>query len=380
MKQSMTSKIKKFNVAVLSTTWNSQIVCPVSVRRVEPKSSQYSKQGTSRAFSSAARVHARVTRGSSDHVNHKTESKPKPSRETTDGSPGEEERPFIGQKLKVRSKSIAKGHRAVQQAKSTRRERFLACQIPFQQGRDPLPAPFHDVVFICLDCEAYEHNSKKVTEVGLATLDTRELNGIPPGHNGVAWSAKIRSHHAIIAEHARYKNRFFPSCPDKFIFGETMVIKLRQAAAWTRSFFLYSTNDMAMERDIVLVGHALQNEKKYCKSFGLELEKIESLVDQFDTASMLRHDGKALLGLSRLMKGLDIKTKHMHNAGNDATYTLQALVALAVYDPEEHRQLIGRLALPKADTQGAVKPKAAKTEASTAKEPELARCLPENLT
>lgn len=33
-----------------------------------------------------------------------------------------------------------------------------------------------DVVFVCIDCEAFEFDSKKVTEVGVSVLDTSKID------------------------------------------------------------------------------------------------------------------------------------------------------------------------------------------------------------
>lgn len=147
----------------------------------------------------------------------------------------------------------------------------------------------------------------------------------------------IQSYHAIIRDYRHLIKTGFSSRPENFMFGETDIIPLSSAAEWTRSFFRHYDSEMKL-RDTVLVGHALMNERKFCKTFGLELDKSPSVVDEFDTASIL-FASKRMLGLARLLEWLDIPTKFMHNAGNDATYTLQALIALAAYSPEQQTQL-----------------------------------------
>lgn len=380
----MIINIQSFKIAVLRAACRNQGVCLLSAQNVEL---EHSSLAHGRRFSSAAHVHARAPRGSNDHVKHSTRSKPGLSPEATKENPLKEKNPSSRLSRSGTTptptrqpKSLAQARRTTQQPKSTLIKRLRHLQYNERGAKKPAWKAFGDVIFVCLDCEAAEFDSQKVTEVGVATLDTRDLRDVPPGHNGATWSAKIESFHAVIAEHAHFKNRFCPSCPDKFMFGETSTIKLRQAAAWTRSFFLYSKNNAILSRDIVLVGHALQNEKRFCQTFGLELEKIEPLVDQFDTSTMLRHDGKALLGLSRLLKGLGIATNHLHNAGNDATYTLQALVALATYGPEEHKQLLQRLAPPKPVMQGEVQHEGAEKETLLVNQAELVQILPGDYT
>lgn len=49
----------------------------------------------------------------------------------------------------------------------------------------PAPFPFaHDAIIIAIDCEAWEQLPHQVTEVGIATLDTRDIKGEAPGSIG----------------------------------------------------------------------------------------------------------------------------------------------------------------------------------------------------
>lgn len=85
------------------------------------------------------------------------------------------------------------------------------------------PAPFDpegEVVFVCVDIEAWEKNSKMITEIGVATLDTRDIKGVLPGKNGEYWMTKIRARHFRIKEHAHLHNtEYVEGCADKFDFG-----------------------------------------------------------------------------------------------------------------------------------------------------------------
>ncbi|KAG9599205.1 hypothetical protein KCV01_g8399, partial [Aureobasidium melanogenum] len=47
--------------------------------------------------------------------------------------------------------------------------------------------PDLDVIYIAVDVESYERNHNIITEIGFATLDTRDLKGIPPGEAGKEW-------------------------------------------------------------------------------------------------------------------------------------------------------------------------------------------------
>jgi hypothetical protein len=73
---------------------------------------------------------------------------------------------------------------------------------------------------VCVDGEAYERDNNIVTEIGLAILDTEDIEDMPPGENGKNWFALIEAHHLRISEVRHLYNReFVHSCPDSFNFG-----------------------------------------------------------------------------------------------------------------------------------------------------------------
>lgn len=80
--------------------------------------------------------------------------------------------------------------------------------------------PDGGVRFVAIDLEAHEFNQDKITEVGFAILDTRDLIGIPPGQNGDNWIGLIRGQHLRVKEYLHIKNkRFVQGCPEDFNFG-----------------------------------------------------------------------------------------------------------------------------------------------------------------
>lgn len=86
-------------------------------------------------------------------------------------------------------------------------------------------APFDrklDVVFVCIDVEAWEGNNHLITEIGMASIDTRDLATEVPGENGenLNWFKHIHARHFRIEEYKTHVNRqFLTGCPDKFGFG-----------------------------------------------------------------------------------------------------------------------------------------------------------------
>jgi len=66
---------------------------------------------------------------------------------------------------------------------------------PIDPNKPPSFAFYSGVIFVCVDVEAYEKDSSKITEVGISNLDTKNLEGLAPGHAGSEWRSKIRARH-----------------------------------------------------------------------------------------------------------------------------------------------------------------------------------------
>lgn len=85
------------------------------------------------------------------------------------------------------------------------------------------PAPHSQdgsVVFISVDVEAYERNKRLITEIGISTLDTKDIASLSPGNGGVNWRKMIRARHFRIEEYKHLENfEFVDGCADKFEFG-----------------------------------------------------------------------------------------------------------------------------------------------------------------
>lgn len=75
-------------------------------------------------------------------------------------------------------------------------------------------------VLVCVDVEKIEMDPFPVSELGLAILDTRDIEGVPPGPGGRAWWPFISAHHIRVHEYAALRNeRWVLGCPDRFNFG-----------------------------------------------------------------------------------------------------------------------------------------------------------------
>jgi hypothetical protein len=89
------------------------------------------------------------------------------------------------------------------------------------QVMSPALFPMESTVrFVCIDVEAYERNRDMITEVGIAVLDTNDIEGVPPGNNGENWFEHIKPYHLRVSEYRGIVNhKYVQGCPHAFNFG-----------------------------------------------------------------------------------------------------------------------------------------------------------------
>lgn len=203
--------------------------------------------------------------------------------------------------------------------------------IPFIQEKS--------VVFVCVDVEAWEHNPNMITELGFATLDTRDLTTIVPGEAGINWVNAIRPRHFRIIEYKDCINKdYVHGCADRFEFGTSEFISLKDAPEVISSCFKFpfsKTGDNLIDdfstRNIVLVGHDVISDVTYLRTIGFEICSIPNILETIDTALMYRYFRREMnpRNLGATIADLGIVGWNLHNAGNDAVYTLQAMISIA---------------------------------------------------
>lgn len=216
-----------------------------------------------------------------------------------------------------------------------------------------MPAPFdfdQSVVFVCVDVESYERAHNKITEVGVATLDTRELLRVPPGQDGRNWRDLIHARHFRIKEHAHLVNHEFVSGhPDGFDFGTSTVVPLAEAPTHVATCFappfgahpsngvdsmveFMKHTDQHEKRNIIFLGHDTLGDVRYLQNLGFDPMKVENLLEALDTAVMYRvwRREQNPTSLGRILYDFDIPGYKLHNAGNDAVFTVQAMLGICV--------------------------------------------------
>ncbi|KAI0180973.1 hypothetical protein GGR52DRAFT_13518 [Hypoxylon sp. FL1284] len=213
---------------------------------------------------------------------------------------------------------------------------YSSSRLPSPPWYNRMPVPFRpdgSVRFVCVDAEAWERAPDIVTEIGLAILDTRDIIGVPPGEAGAGynWFNSIRAYHFRVQEHMdKVNRRFVAGCPDLFNFGQSHIIS-RGDMARVLSNVIEDKESQEM-RPIVMVGHGIGQDLKYMKKVGYNIWNVSQYSDDIDTQWMFQRLEKSpdSRGLQAVCEMLDIPGRNFHNAGNDAVYTLRAMIAIAV--------------------------------------------------
>lgn len=187
-----------------------------------------------------------------------------------------------------------------------------------------------DAVLVAVDIERHEYQPHPITEIGVATLDTRDLHNVSPGKYGEHWFSKIKSRHFRIEEHWRLRNRkFVAGYPDKFLFARSEWISNDSAAQILTD--CYTIPDLRPTahgqhrngyRDIIEIGHDLRADHRYMAQMGLS-SSMPNVVASYDTQTLA-----CKRSLEVLLLAMGLPFDYLHNAGNDATMTPQLFIAM----------------------------------------------------
>ncbi|KAG6873754.1 hypothetical protein C0995_011573 [Termitomyces sp. Mi166 len=187
-------------------------------------------------------------------------------------------------------------------------------------------------VWCAIDFEAWEYDHSVITEFGWRLVGWKD------------GKEHREATHVIVDEHQKYRNsKYVPEHRYDYGFGESQYVK-KSLFPKMVSGFLAELNEYG---PVFLVFHDNSQDIKYLKSLGAPLDGLTYInytlplaiphngpfvVDTSDLFAALEGvtDRKAL---GRVCAHLQIPTKNLHNAGNDAHYTLEALISMAEGDP-----------------------------------------------
>ncbi|KAI1267419.1 hypothetical protein F5Y18DRAFT_425266 [Xylariaceae sp. FL1019] len=234
-------------------------------------------------------------------------------------------------------KSWSRMVKRVQQYFGLRQPRLeqFSTQDPALEWNVNLPPKFKprdSVRFVCIDVEAYERNNDIVTEFGFAILDTKDIEDVAPGKRGEDWFPMIEAHHIRIEEYSYMRNtEYVKGCPESFNFGKSAMVSINNINRVIGQ--LLGDPQSKDKRPVVLLGHDLPQDIRYLDKVGYNPHGDSCLVmDEIDTKSMFQRLQRSPNGrsLDTVCSELGIPGYNYHNAGNDAVYTLRAMISMAI--------------------------------------------------
>jgi hypothetical protein len=174
-----------------------------------------------------------------------------------------------------------------------------------------------------------------VDEVGVSILDTRDVFKLP------SLSSDFSD---IISSESRRINHQIPLCRPTFLFGTSDVIARDDLEQYLNSKILIKDENSG-NRNIVIVGQEIRAERLAMKHIGVDLydfDKYPSVVGILDTR-MLSYlvlekspeftYNTSLDGLLESF-GIPYQKEYLHVAGNDANFTLKALLMIVARSVE----------------------------------------------
>ncbi|KAH7378042.1 hypothetical protein BKA64DRAFT_248237 [Cadophora sp. MPI-SDFR-AT-0126] len=193
--------------------------------------------------------------------------------------------------------------------------------IPTPGGFDSQEPEPLDVIFVAIDFE-YSHYSPKtgrirLREVGISLLDTRDLL-----HQNISWDD------AIFTQHYRTVTDM-----KTFLFGKSVDISQDELVDVLKRLLYLEDRSSESVRGLILVGHGFGFDVKVLECLGLDLNLAPSVIEIFDTeflgCEVLGRDFKS--SLSNVVRETGISGGLYHNAGNDANFSLRAMLLLACH-------------------------------------------------
>ncbi|RPD67192.1 hypothetical protein L226DRAFT_529578 [Lentinus tigrinus ALCF2SS1-7] len=185
-----------------------------------------------------------------------------------------------------------------------------------------------------MDFEAWDRDHTLLTEFGWRLV--RWVDEQPVKEHG----------HLIVKERRQYTQHYVPNNREFYNFGKSIDVSKEEF----RDRICGIINKHREHGPLFLVFHDQSQDIKYLKSAAISaIERTDVLADSpmdgeiyvVDTAELfaaLEGDSNNTRSLERICRHLKIDTSYLHNAGNDAYYTLEAMISMASGDPVDQQR------------------------------------------
>lgn len=185
-----------------------------------------------------------------------------------------------------------------------------------------------DLLIVSLDIEGYigglpDHLTKENGEyqVGLSLLDTRNLQ--PRIENATLPDTQheplLQTHHFCLGP-----EKYFKKKSRKFCFGQSRHVTLEDLRDKIQM--------LIRKRDVILVVHGGKGDLTFLKTAQIHIRPLYVVDTQKAAQSPLQLDYRCSLKAMLTLLKCSFDPEMLHNAGNDANFTLRALLLIAAID------------------------------------------------
>lgn len=184
------------------------------------------------------------------------------------------------------------------------------------------PAP---TVYVALDIEHFEGDRQQLLELGIAWVSSTDLRRsctdpgfIPP----------MSCRHWINSDRLDVRNGRF--CPDNK-WQSNFCLSMILPATTLMQELDCQLQALAVLGRVVLVGQALKGDIDACARYGTKLDFETDAQIDLQLAHQAYRVNPTPCSLENILLDFGIPYKHLHNAANDAVYTLQAILTLGLW-------------------------------------------------
>lgn len=186
------------------------------------------------------------------------------------------------------------------------------------------PPNLADVILVAIDFENPDGigsrlSDKLRSQAGLAIFDTKQLE-----HTSVAPDQAIAVYNFVTGP--RY---YVSDVNRKFLFGKARTARIRASEM--------AESVISPHRNVVIIGHAVANELYVLQFLKISFRHTPIVLDTDAIAEASL--GLKGLSLSRLLATLGCPFDQLHYAGNDAFFSLRALLLLAILECAAEAQI-----------------------------------------
>lgn len=193
-------------------------------------------------------------------------------------------------------------------------------------------------ILFAFDIEAFEMDSNVVTEVGISIFDPREnVTGMVP---------ITRNFHIIVSEALSLRNKkWVCDMKECYLLGQSVVLSLNETVEFVQSlinYYMVETSDATSKSwNRAYVGHNIDGDISWLQKIGVQIpfaNKLNrTLIDDnkqnfkipyvLDTMKLYNYCyGSNGCSLGKILRLFGLTHAFLHNAGNDAYYTLKLLM------------------------------------------------------